>query len=180
MCDQVRAQLTGAAEPPLTPPPPPAIALGHVTSAGDGMHTPGLHGRQIEASGPVSLADFTGESADEGTAAGNAAASSADDGSAGEAQRRGDRDGLPGCCDCELRRATQDMNFENDPCAVQVWCLGICRERTFCCHRFFWMIVSNMLESEKCNFAVSATVILRKGFAPPLPSLPAGFAPPHV
>ncbi|GIL50633.1 hypothetical protein Vafri_6764 [Volvox africanus] len=103
MCDHANAQLTGLAEPSLASPPPPAIALGPVTSK--------QKSREAPPSLPASLRSESSQTQSGGSSqlqpqAATAAASYV-------------KDGQPKCCDCELRPAALDSDEIKNPCTAE-------------------------------------------------------------
>ncbi|EFJ45112.1 hypothetical protein VOLCADRAFT_94614 [Volvox carteri f. nagariensis] len=118
VCEHLAAQLTGSREPPLTPAPPPAIALGPVDPE---IRPSEINPPQAPSNDSSSQA---GTSQDAGMA--TRMARSSESASQSDAAASGVwTAGLPGCCDCDLSAASVQASELDDgaevegPCAAQ-------------------------------------------------------------
>ncbi|GFR51227.1 hypothetical protein Agub_g13602, partial [Astrephomene gubernaculifera] len=140
LCDHAAAQLSGAPHPPLTPPPPPAIALGPVgglQAAAEGTHAEAAAvetmaaaaaGAAAAGAAPAAAAAATPTAAAaEPTAAAVAGAgpggtSSGAGPGAGMDMEALEGVGLAGCCDCDavaMAAAAAAAGDSEGPCAGQ-------------------------------------------------------------
>ncbi|PNH02892.1 hypothetical protein TSOC_011092 [Tetrabaena socialis] len=133
MCDHAAAQLLGAAQPPLTPQPPPAIALGPVEIAAevaDGLGDGGSGG-----GGSAGGGSGGGGGAGGGGGGGSGGGDSADGGAgcsdSGGGGCAAEGRGLPACCDCDaVAVADAALEARPHPCDDQDLAPGAHRRRS--------------------------------------------------